>query len=1016
MIESGPLFITYTTLAKHGDYNAYCNITYRFFRWGWICETNSTFNSSASGQVYRNNEWVFNPGIMRNLTYRYQYGTPTTVTFGETSRQENLYSNVLWFCLWDQGDREAVGTFDLVSPQVSGATVRQGYWYYRVFWYVTSYYEFWDRYWGIVDFSAGGWIYEKFAVYIWDGSRGYAPFQAFAEGMKASLTVSVGTPEDVFYKLEVTVTDPSGAPIPGANVSIFNDEDYTQLNVSKLTDENGKCTFFLYYCEGGYYLQANLSLPYLPPGDQYVNRTGRWTPGVNSSSVTIVLNATRLYIEVYDKLGSRVQNANVTINYTSGFPQNIVNQSVDPYYANICLYVKVGASFYVNISTQAYPNEQIKLYNMSDGSVLSQPLTLNGPANIRVELDRTLYLRQTQLRCEGGSFFTVYWSDEVNFSVWIERIGPNVGINASWVNYTISHLNGTVVVPQTVMTENTSAIGQWYVTLNTTGLVGGYIYLVTFYGEPLDTDSYAYPVPVTVYLVVKELPVTVGYESFINVTWSSPPSFNISVYLNDTRRNMPVENAVVSYSILGTPYSGIMNNVGGGYYAVPVDVLSNLTSGVYTIEVAPIAQNYSINPVKITLVINPVPTSARFSSELLHDGYVLVIYNRTLTFSVELRDVGGNPVTGATVVWFIGGTEYSGNMVEKDSGVYVAALNLSELSLGSPEPGLYVLHVIASKQNYQFQEITLSLSISGIPVTFTPITLPLSSKFIVGQYIMAESNVPFVPLIFTLKDDLGRPVTGANITLLSLPVWEVSPGVYLTLIPVSGLSDVAFPLSVKAEKAYYQSASTVILLNVKEWSVPLVNLPYKFFLALLASILLPSSAFAFHVYLQRARIPPIIRRIDYLIDRIYKGLPVEVGKPKTRESVITAILAEELSLIGVEPKPPTYVTPEVMDKLVPLLVEIGKSESEARVILAELRAASPTDREKLLETLGVPPDISAAILQELEKEEERTLSKKEVKEEEAEKEETGGEEQKEEAAKIDEGGEVRAEEKKEEDT
>jgi len=976
VVESGPLFITYTTRAKLGDYDAYCNITYRFFKWGWICETNSTFNSPASGRDYRNNEWVFNPGIMPNLTYKYQYGTPTTITFGSSDQQVNLYSNILWFCLWDQSDREAAGTFDLVSPQVSGANVRQGYWYYRVFWRVTSYYEFWDRYWGVVDFSAGGWIYEKFAVYIWNGSQGYAPFQAFAEGMKANLTVSAGTPEDVFYKLEVTVTDPSGAPIPNANVSVFNDGDYTQLNVSKLTDENGKCTFHLYYSGGGYYLQANLSLPYLPPGDQYVNQTGKWTPGVNSSSVTIVLNATRLYIEVYDKLGSRVQNANVTINYTSGSPQNIVNQSVDLYYANICLYVKAGASFYVNVSTQAYPNEQIILYNMSDGSVLSQPLALNGPADIRVELDRSIFVRQTQLRCEGGSFFTVYWSDEVNFSVWMEWVGPNIGINASWINYTILYPNGTLVVPQTTMTENTSVIGQWYVTLNTTILIGGHTYIVRFYGKPLDTDIYSYPVPITVYLQVNELPVTVEYQPFINVTWSSPPSFNVSVYLNDTRRNMPVANAVASYSILGTSYSGTMDYAGNGYYMIPANVIGNLSSGVYTIEVTPTAQNYSITSVKITLVINPIPTVANFSSEFLQDGRLSVIYNRTLTFSVELKDANGNPITDAIVTWSIIGTEYSGAMIEEGGGVYVATLNLSELPLGPIEPGSYVFTVTAFKQNYQEQRIMLPLSISEIPVTLTPVMLPLSSKFIIGPYVMVESNVPFVPLVFMLKDDSGRPVTGANVTILGLPVWEVSPGVYFTLVPVSGLSDVALPVSVKAEKAYYQSTSTVVLLNVKEWTIPLVNLPYRVFLALLASVLVPSSAFASYVYLQRARIPPIIRRIDYLIDRISKGLPVEVGKPTSRESVMTAVLGAELSLIGVEPRPAVYVPPEVADKLVPLLVEIGKSESEAQVILAELRATSPAEREKLLETLGVPPDISAAILQELEKEEEQKQPEK----------------------------------------
>ena len=96
-----------------------------------------------------------------------------------------------------------------------------------------------------------------------------------------------------------------------------------------------------------------------------------------------------------------------------------------------------------------------------------------------------------------------------------------------------------------------------------------------------------------------------------------------------------------------------------------------------------------------------------------------------------------------------------------------------------------------------------------------------------------------------------------------------------------------------------------------------------------------------------------------------------MGKPLTRDAVVERLLREELAVVGVEPKAVRYVPPEVADRLVPLLVEIGKSESEAHAILAELRASTPAEREKLLETVGVPPDISATILQELEKEEER---------------------------------------------
>ena len=134
-----------------------------------------------------------------------------------------------------------------------------------------------------------------------------------------------------------------------------------------------------------------------------------------------------------------------------------------------------------------------------------------------------------------------------------------------------------------------------------------------------------------------------------------------------------------------------------------------------------------------------------------------------------------------------------------------------------------------------------------------------------------------------------------------------------------------------------------------------------------------------------------------------------MGKPLTRDAVVERLLREELAVVGVEPRAVRYVPPEVADRLVPLLVEIGKSESEAHAILAELRASTPAEREKLLETVGVPPDISATILQELEKEEEekeeRELEKLEGKEKKEEEQEEKAEEEVEEEEG---GGEVEA--------
>jgi predicted HAD superfamily phosphohydrolase len=121
---------------------------------------------------------------------------------------------------------------------------------------------------------------------------------------------------------------------------------------------------------------------------------------------------------------------------------------------------------------------------------------------------------------------------------------------------------------------------------------------------------------------------------------------------------------------------------------------------------------------------------------------------------------------------------------------------------------------------------------------------------------------------------------------------------------------------------------------------------------------------------RRAKIPAIIKRIDELIRAISRGEKVTV-KLIPREKVISAILAEEFAIVGVEPRVEGYVPVEIADLIVPLLVESGMQEKEAYALVPELKRATPSEREKLLESIGVPGELSAKIIQTIEEFEEK---------------------------------------------
>ncbi|MEM2574627.1 MAG: hypothetical protein QXF77_09485, partial [Candidatus Jordarchaeales archaeon] len=242
------------------------------------------------------------------------------------------------------------------------------------------------------------------------------------------------------------------------------------------------------------------------------------------------------------------------------------------------------------------------------------------------------------------------------------------------------------------------------------------------------------------------------------------------------------------------------------------------------------------------------------------------------------------------------------------------------------------------------------------------------------------------------KDAYGNPVPGATVTANGVPLTYIGDGRYILVVPTSAPSTIPIVVSASAEN--YESSQAFQVLNVKERSVAIpginVRIPLTMFLIVSLAVIAPPASLAGYVYVKRMRIPLIIRRIDSLIEAIEKGAKVEVKKPLSRDDVILSLLWEEMAIVGVEPRVAAMPV-EVVDKLVPLLVESGLSSEGAVTVLKELRASAPADRERLLASIGVPPDISAAILSELEKQEEKEEAKKAEELEEEEAEEKSGE-------------------------
>nr|MDO8079531.1 hypothetical protein [Candidatus Freyarchaeota archaeon] len=800
----------------------------------------------------------------------------------------------------------------------------------------------------------------------------------------------------VFYPLEVNVTDNFYNAIPEANVTVYNSPGPTGYNTSGITNSQGLYTFLINknYTTDQYWIQAYVNTNYR----NYTSEAVKWNPLMNvtwpppqSSTLNIRMNITTVYVEVWDNNSHRVQNANVTLNYTDASLTDI-SQNVDLYYANCSFYAWANVNLTIEIWINTTKESGITVYKNGTTEVVSQPINITESKAFRVELNRDILKVSTILTYLGG-IITIFWSDNVSFYVWFNVTGGSSIDDADWVNYTIFDSNNIPVYNGSMTNVSGNPLGNYYANFNTSlvGLSGGSGYTITVTAKSNDTN-HLYPTPVSVFLDLENLPVVPTYPEYVEQEWSSFIVLPVLVNLYDTHNNQPVTGATVNYTITGTSYvnQNMPPFVEAGYYYIPLSVFNSLGSGQYRIFIVAFKGNYSIpsfNPVTLNI------TTVRTALNVGPPSPIRGSWNQNITIYANFTRVStGLPVTDANVSWHIKDTDITGTMYFDGTG-YVGQIPNNTLS-----SGVYTLTVVAGKGNYTTLFETVSLEILGAStmigsIIWIPQLFGGSSDYLfMGPLVQVENSWTLVPVIFTYLDSNGNPVPNATITVMGgLPVFDigsgtitsvsesqvnalqVGAGVYLVLVPISGFPPSTLPLSIVAQATNYQTQQTPIILSIKERTIALapgVRVPVSVFLITVTAVAIPTGLFLTYTIVKRARIPAIIKRIDELIRAISRGEKVTV-KLIPREKVIADILREELAIVGVEPRVEKYIPVELADLIVPLLVESGMKQKEAYAMALELKTAAPAQREKLLESVGIPGESSARIIQTIEEYEEK---------------------------------------------
>ncbi len=267
-------------------------------------------------------------------------------------------------------------------------------------------------------------------------------------------------------------------------------------------------------------------------------------------------------------------------------------------------------------------------------------------------------------------------------------------------------------------------------------------------------------------VVYKTTGVIVPEQSFYQVVIDTAQV--IQVYINDTTRGMPVNDAIVTLEWNNTVYDMTYTGV-PGLYSTTIN-FAGFNIGPYTAVVHAFYVNILFNDLTLDIYIVPIPTELN----LVEGSTLINVYpGDTIVILVEYNDTYyGGRITGAVVEFVIG--SFSGVLIEQPDGTYYAEIDTRSFDVMSTR-----LTLTATKDRYNRGTCLVLVNILPIPTEIL-CNHPTQSNYI-------GKNVAY---LLTFKDThTNTLLVGANVTVFwtggPVTVTDLGNGSYIIQVDIA---------------------------------------------------------------------------------------------------------------------------------------------------------------------------------------------------------------------------------------
>ncbi|MFW9962886.1 MAG: hypothetical protein ACFFCX_04950 [Candidatus Sifarchaeia archaeon] len=225
-------------------------------------------------------------------------------------------------------------------------------------------------------------------------------------------------------------------------------------------------------------------------------------------------------------------------------------------------------------------------------------------------------------------------------------------------------------------------------------------------------------------IAISDFIITVNYRDIANIT----------VYLNNTDLNTPVNGALLSYGV--GPLIGNLSELGiPGYYSALVDT-SYLSVQEWTVIISSDKPGYIPSSIQFTLAVEVVETDIVIVTPATLSGY----YGEEVTFVLFFNDTHANEGIPAAITNYTL-EQFRGSLVDFGNGTYSLTLNTSLVSAGSVPHDVLISF---RKENFRFASTLLKLLVN-----------PIRTQ-IIGETEMEFPIYDNYTMIFGFWDDLNN--------------------------------------------------------------------------------------------------------------------------------------------------------------------------------------------------------------------------------------------------------------------